>query len=129
MYCLTWKTLKCNSFVEKVCMFLQKETSHCKNSLVLGYQGPKQYIFGNYFYSNNARTLRFKVFPCFMLVSMSYVLPLFVSLFYLKWTKFTRNCKFCSSCKSPETRTKLKQILNFLWIRSTSGKIIISYIS
>ena len=41
MYCLTRKTLKCNKLVQKICMFLQKETSHCKHSLVLSSWGPK----------------------------------------------------------------------------------------
>ena len=42
VHCLTRDTLRCNSLVQKICMFLQKETSHCKNSLPLGPQGPKQ---------------------------------------------------------------------------------------
>ena len=41
VYCLTRKTLKCNNLVQKMCMFLQKGTSHCKNSLALGPQGHK----------------------------------------------------------------------------------------
>ena len=32
-------------------MFLQKESSHCRNSLIFGPQGLKDYIFGNHFYS------------------------------------------------------------------------------
>ena len=39
---LTRKTLKCNSLVQKIWLFLQKETSHCRNSLALQYI--KQYI-------------------------------------------------------------------------------------
>ena len=42
---------QCNSLVQEICLFLQKETSHCKNSLAFGPQGPKQYISGDYFYS------------------------------------------------------------------------------
>ena len=118
MYCLTWKTLKSSSLVQKICMFLQKETSHCKNSLVLGPQGTKQYIFGYYFYSNNARKLH--VFLLF------HVRKQMTSLFYLKWTEFRRNCEFYSNCESPGTQTKLEQIHNFLWIRATWGKMIIS---
>ena len=41
VYCLTRKTLRCNSLVQKICMFHQKGTSHCKNSLPLGPQEPK----------------------------------------------------------------------------------------
>ena len=45
MYCLTRNTFRCNSVVQKICMLLQKETSHCKNSLALVPQGPEHYIF------------------------------------------------------------------------------------
>ena len=55
MYCLTRKTLKCKSWVQKICLFLQKETWHCKNSLALDPQRLKQYIFGCHFYSKNAK--------------------------------------------------------------------------
>ena len=120
MYCLTRKTLICNSLVQKLRMFLQKETSHCKNSWLLGPQGPKLYIFGNYFYSNNARKLIFHVFLLF------HVRKHMTSSFYLKWTKFTRSCEFCSNYGFPRTRTKLEQIHNFLWIRFTAIKMIIS---
>ena len=101
MYCLTRKTLKCNSLTLKICMFLQKEKSHCKTSLVLGPQGPKQYIIGDHFYSKNVRKLRFHVFLVFC------VRKHMASSFYLKWTEFTRNCKFYSNFGSPGTRTKI----------------------
>ena len=105
MYCLTRKTLKCNILVQKFCIFLQKETSHCKNSFVLVPQGHKQYILGNYFYSNSARKLRFHIFL------LLHVRKHMTSLFYLKWTEFTRNCEFCSNCGSPGTRTKYHTFL------------------
>ena len=88
MYCLTRKTLRCNSLVQKICMFLQKETSQCKNSLALGPQGPKHNIFGNHFYWKNARKLRFHIFLLFD--ARKYM----IASFYLKWTEFTRNCEF-----------------------------------
>ena len=88
MYCLTRKTLRCNGFVRQICMFLQKQTSHCKNSLELGSQGPKHYIFGERFFSKNARKLRFHVFLLFD--ARKHMIP----SFYLKWVKFTRNCEF-----------------------------------
>ena len=56
---------------------------------------------------------------CFMLENVT-------SSFYLKSTKFTRNLEFCSNCGSAGTQTKLEQIHNFLWIWSTSGKMIVS---
>ena len=101
MYCLTRKTLKCNRLTLKICMFLQKEKSHCKTSLVLGPQGPKQYIIGDHFYSKNVRKLRFHVFLVFC------VRKHMASSFYLKWTEFTRNCEFYSNFGSPGTRTKI----------------------
>ena len=51
-------------------MFLQKETSHYKNSLALDPQGPKQYIFSDQFYSKNAKKLRFHYSFDFMLENM-----------------------------------------------------------
>ena len=122
MYCLTRKTLKCNSLILKICMFLQKETSHCKNSLALGLQRPKQYIFGDCFYSENVRKLRFHAFLLF------YARKHMTLSFYLKWTKLTRNCEFYFNCGSPWTQTKLEQIHNFLGIPSTSGKIMILFV-
>ena len=105
VYCLTRKTLRCNSSVQKVCMFPQKETPRCKNSLALGLQGPKHYIFGDHFYSKNARKLRFHVFLLFG--ARKYM----ISSFYLKWTEFTRNCEFFFELW---VRTKLEQIYDFL---------------
>ena len=110
VYCLARKSLKCSSLVQKICIFLQKETSHCQNSLALGPQGFRHYIFGNHFYSKNARKLKFHVFLLFH--ARKYV----ISSFYLQWTEFPRNCEFFSICGSPGTRTKLEQIHNFLQI-------------
>ena len=120
VYCLTRKTLKCNSLVQKICMFLQKETSYCKSSFALspGPWGPKHYIFGDRFYFENARKLRFHV------VLLFHARKHVISSFYLKWTEFTRYCEFCSNCESPWTRTKLVKTHNLLWIRSTLGNII-----
>ena len=88
MYCLTRKTHRCNSLVQKMCMFLQKETSHCKSSLALGPQRPKHYIFADHFYLKKAKRPRFHVFLLFD--ARKYM----ISSFYLKWTEFTRNSFF-----------------------------------
>ena len=122
VYCLARESLKCNSLVQKICMFLQKETSHCQNSLALGPQRPKYYIFGDHFYLENARKLKLHVLLLF------YARKHMISSFYLKWTEFTRNCEFFSICGSPGTRTILEQIPNFLRIRYNSGKMVISYV-
>ena len=61
MYCLTRKTLKCNSLVQKICVSSKRDI-HYKNSFSLGPQGPKQYIFGDHFYMKNARKLKFLLF-------------------------------------------------------------------
>ena len=92
VYCLTKKTFKCNSLFEKICLFLQKETLHCKNSSALAPQEPKQYIFGDHVYLKNAKKLRFHVFLLF------HVRKHMTSSFYLKWTEFTRKFEFCSNC-------------------------------
>ena len=83
-------------------MFLQKET-YSKNSLALGPQGPKQYIFGDHFYSKNVKKLRLHVFLLF------HFRKHMTSSFCLKWPEFTRNCEFCSNCGFPGHRVKLKQ--------------------
>ena len=88
VYCLTRKTLKYNSLVQKICFFLQNETSHWKNNLALGPQGPKQYIFEDHCYSKNAKKLRFHVFPLF------HVWKHMTSSFYLKWTEFKKIVDF-----------------------------------
>ena len=75
--------------VQKICLFLQKETSHCKNSLAFGPQGSKQYIFGDQFYSRNAKKLRLHVFLLF------HVRKHMTSSFYLKLTEFIRSFEFC----------------------------------
>ena len=62
VYYLTRETIKSNSLVQNICVFLQKETSHCRDSSVLSPQGPRDYIFGNQFYSKKDRKLRFHVF-------------------------------------------------------------------
>ena len=80
--------------------------------------GPKQYIFGDHFYSKNAKKFRFHVFLLF------HVRKHMTSSFYLKWTEFTRNFV---SIVGP--RIKLEQIHNFLWIRSTSGKMVICFLA
>ena len=51
-------------------------------------QRPKHYIFGNQFYSKNAKRLRFHVFLHFNARKH------LISSFYPKWTEFIGNCKF-----------------------------------
>ena len=57
----------------------------------MGPRGPNNFIFGDYVYSKNARKLRFHVFLHFNARKHT------ISSFYLKWTKFKRNCDFSSS--------------------------------
>ena len=98
-------------------MFLQKGTSHCRSSLALGPRGPKHYTFGKQFYSKNAKKYRFNV-------SLHFHARKHILLsFYLVWTDFPRNSEFCSNYWSPETQTEI-----FLWIQSTSCKIMITYV-
>ena len=54
----------------------------------MGPRGPKHYIFGDHFWSKNARKLRFHV-------SLHFTTRKHMILsFYLKWTEFKRNCEF-----------------------------------
>ena len=50
-------------------------------------QGPKYYIPGFHIYSKNARKLKFHVI--FHFNASKHM----ISSFYLKWTKFTRDCE------------------------------------
>ena len=61
-YCLTRKTLRCNSLVQKICISLQKDISHRRSSSALGLRGSKYYIFGNQLYLKNVKKLRCHVF-------------------------------------------------------------------
>ena len=61
-FSLTTKTLKFSSLIQNICMFLQKETSHWRIRLSLHFICTKHYVFGNQFYSKNARKLKFNVF-------------------------------------------------------------------
>ena len=111
--------------VQKIFMFFLKRDitlQNCKNSLALGPNGPKHYIFGNHFYFKNVRKLIFHVFLNFC--SRKHM----TSSIYLTWIEFTRNFELFSNCGSPGTRTKLEQIHKFLWIRITSAKIMSSYV-
>ena len=74
----------------------------------LGPWGPTHYIFGDQFYSKNARKLRFHVFLHF------YARKHMISSFYPKWTEFTRNCEFHSKYGSRGNQTKLEQNSQFL---------------
>ena len=60
----------------------------------MGPRGPKHFIFGDHFYSKNARKLRFHIF-------LHFNARKHISLFYLKWTEFTRNCEFVQYSSGP----------------------------
>ena len=94
-------TYKSSSFFRVYCQF---------NPLMhkLGPRGPTHYIFGDCFYSKNARKLRFHVLLHF------YARKHMIWSFYTKWTKFTRNCEFHSKYESRGNQTKLEQTSQFL---------------
>ena len=91
-------------------MFLQKVTSHCQKSLVLGPQGSKHYIFGNHFYSKMPKSSNPIYSSFFMLENIWYHhftrsgpnSQEIVSFFSfvgpqrpeLNWNKFTISCEF-----------------------------------
>ena len=84
----------------------------------MGPQGPKHYIFGDHFYSTIARKIRFYLFLHFS--ARKYT----ISLFYLKWTKFPRDCDILPvQFGSPGTHSWNKTH-NILWIQTTSGKMM-----
>ena len=88
--------------------FSSKRVITLQKQLGVGSPGTQALYFGGYFYSKNARKLRFHLLLHFH--ARKHMIP----SFYLKWTKFTRNCDFFSSCGSPRTQTKLEQIQKFL---------------
>ena len=69
----------------------QLESDFIPHMHKMGPQRPKHYIFGDQFYSKNARILRFHEFLHF------YSRKHMISSFYLKWTEFTKNFEFCSN--------------------------------
>ena len=75
--------------VVKPIIFTTKEMTFSVNPHIykMGPRGPKHFIFGDHFYSKNARKLRFHVF-------LHFNARKHISLFYLKWTEFTGNCEF-----------------------------------
>ena len=54
----------------------------------MGPWGSKHCTFGNQFYSKNSRKLRFYILLHFN--ARKHI----ISLYYLKWTEFIRNCKY-----------------------------------
>ena len=84
----------------------------------MGPQGPKHYIFGDLFCSK--RGLRFHVFLHFNARNRM------VLSFYLNWTEFTRNCQIVPIQFGSSETHNWNKIHNLLWIRSTSGKMMMS---
>ena len=54
----------------------------------MGPQGLRHYIFGDHFYSKNARSLKFHVFLHFKVEKHM------ISSFYLQYTEFTKDYEF-----------------------------------
>ena len=110
VYCLNWKTLKCNSLVQKIYLFLQSETSHCKNSLALGLRDPSSIFLATTFTRKMSRSSDFMYFPYIILENIWYhhftwsgsnsqEIVNFVPLMgpwgpELNWNKFTISCEF-----------------------------------
>ena len=74
----------------------------------MGPRGLKNYIFGDHFLHFNGRKHM-------------------ISSFYLKWVKFSRNCEFVPIQFGSLGTHNWNKIHNYLWIRSTSGKMMVSY--
>ena len=89
-------------------MFLWKETSYWRISLALAPGEPSIIYLATNLFEKCQKHI--------------------ISKFYLTRTNFTRICEYCFSYVSPGTWTKLKKVQNFLWILSTSGKIVVLYV-
>ena len=103
-------------------MDLLSTTFFNANMLKTGPQGPKHYVFGDHFYSTIARKIRFYVFLHFS--ARKYT----ISSFYLKWTKFPRDCDILPVQFGFPGTHSWNKTHNTLWIQTTSGKMMISYI-
>ena len=99
VYCLTRESLKCNTLVQKICMFLQKETSHCRRARRWVPRDPSTIFLMITF------TRKMVESSNSMYSSFFYARKHMISSFYLRWTEFTRNSEFFSICGSPGTRT------------------------
>ena len=80
------------------------------------------YIFGDHFCLKSATMLRFHVFLHFNARKHM------TSLFFLKWTEFTRNCEFVPIYFESPGIYNWSKIHNILWIWSTSFKMMMSYV-
>ena len=87
----------------------------------MGRHGPKRYIFGDQFYSKNAKKLRLHVFLHFNDRKR------LISPFHLKLTEFTRNCEFCSNLVWVHGDAKLGKSSQFLVNLLQTGKMMILY--
>ena len=88
----------------------------------MGPQGPKYNNFWDQFYPENARKFRFHVFLHF------HTKKHMIWWYYLKWSEFTRNCDCCFNLMGFPWTHKWNEIHNFLWIRPTLGKNMVSNI-
>ena len=117
VYCLERNHLTITVWFKKFVCFFKKRYHTAKRAWCWFPRDPSTICL------KNARKLKFHVFL------LSYARKHMISSFYLKWTKFTKNCEFFSICGSPGTWTKLEEIHNFLLIRSTSCKMAIHMFS
>ena len=120
-YCLKRKTMKCNTLVQKFICFFKKRHHAAKAALRWVPRDPNAIFLVTTFTWKIPESSDSMHFPFFMLENV-------ISSFYLKWTELTRYCELCSNCESPVTRTDLLKIHNLLWIRSTLGKMMVSYV-
>ena len=85
-------------------------------------EDPSTIFLGTIFTQKNPRKLKFHVF--FHFNARKHM----ISSFYLKWIEFTRNCDFVSIYFGSLGTYSWNKIHNFLRIRSTSGKMMMSYV-
>ena len=128
MCCLARKTLKCNSLVRKFVYFFKN--SHHTAKAVLHRCVPKDLntIFFVTTFTWKMPESSDSMYSIYSMIPCIHARKHMISSFYLKWTEFTRYCKFWSNCQSQGTRTKSVQIRNLLWIRFTLGKMMVSYV-
>ena len=120
MYYSIGKTIKSNSVVQNICMFLHKDTSRCRDNSALIPQWPKYYIFGIQFYSKKkVESSDSMFFSIFMLENIWYHNFTWRELNSLEIVIFV---PIMDPWRLELSRNRMN---NFLWIQSTLDKVMI----
>ena len=120
VYCLTRKTQRCNSLVQSICMFLQKEKSHYRNSST-------QFNSSSTMLLATSFTRKMPESSDSMYSSIFTVENIWYHHFTWSGTNSQEIVNFLPIMTPRGPKLNWNKIYNFLWIRSTSAKMMVSY--